>query len=411
MFCDWLPIRRQHFNFGYILTMTHPSTSNHNNRGVLLANLGSPAAPTPNDVRAYLDEFLMDPRVMDMPYPLRWFIVKRLILPKRPIQSAHAYQRIWWDEGSPLIVLTERVRAKLAAQLDMPVVTAMRYGHPSIRSGLAALLEKIDSAGEIILFPMYPHYAMSTYETLVLKTLSELEKLVGAEVTADYAAQYWLRDAVGRVQRRMFSRRVGGYTLSIVPPHYEHPAYISALANSVRANGGDFDHLLFSYHGIPERHLRKTAPRGSKCLREDCCMTREGQYSVSSDQYAVISDTQAVCYRHQVFMTTHLVAQKLNLSPRQYSVSFQSRLGRDKWLNPYTAEELVRLARAGVKRLAVITPSFTVDCLETLEEIGMEGREIFLDAGGEDFQLIPCLNDNDDWVRAMAGMVDMTLAE
>jgi len=378
-------------------------------RGVLLANLGSPASPDEADVRAYLDEFLMDPRIIDLPYPLRWFIVKRMILPKRPAQSARAYQSVWGEDGSPLISFTHRVRAKLEARLETPVVMAMRYAQPSIRAGLETLLQQVDAGGEIILLPMYPHYAMSTYETLALKTLAELEKLVGVQQTRDGRAQRWLRDVVSRTQGRAFSRQVGDYTLAIIPPHYNRADYISALAASARPvlDAGDFDHLLFSYHGVPERHLHKTAPRGSKCLRKDCCMVvnERGREEVFSDQYSVISDAQAVCYRRQVFTTTHMVARALDLRPEQYSISFQSRLGRDEWLKPYTAEELARLARAGVKRLAVITPSFTVDCLETLEEIGMEGREIFLEAGGEDFQRIPCLNDNDDWIEAMAGMI------
>jgi ferrochelatase len=368
----------------------------HFTKGVLLANLGSPASPDEADVRAYLDEFLMDSRIIDMPYPLRWIIVKRFILPKRPAESAHAYQSIWWEEGSPLIVLTERVRVKLEARLGMPVVKAMRYAQPSIRTGLETLLQQVDAGGEIILLPMYPHYAMSTYETLVLKTLAELETLAGVRQTGDRQAQRWLREAVARAQGRSFSRPVGDYTLTVIPPHYDHPDYIASLVASARGvlEAGDFDHFLFSYHGIPERHLHKTAPKGAGCLSDGCCTA-----SV---------DAHAVCYRHQVHATTRAFARAVGLHPDQYSLSFQSRLGRDEWLKPYTAEELARLARAGVKRLAVITPSFTVDCLETLEEIGMEGRDIFLEAGGEDFQLIPCLNDSDDWIEAMAGMVTQT---
>ncbi len=391
---------------------------NHiNYRGVLLANLGSPLSPTEPDVRAYLDEFLMDPRIIDLPYPLRWFIVKHTILPKRPAQSARAYQRIWSEDGSPLIAYTDRVRAKLESLLNMPVVMAMRYAQPSIRSGLASLLEQIHPGGEITLFPMYPHYAMSTYETLVLKTLTELEKLVGVKSTPDQEAQSWLRDSVRRVRWHPFFRRVGVYTLRIIPPHYDHPDYVAALVASVRStlDVSEFDHLLFSYHGIPERHLHKTAPPGSGCLTRSChiCASVTPQTAETAEvnnRYAIFSQDvpNDVCYRHQVFDTTRLTARALGLHPNQYSVTFQSRLGRDEWLKPYTAEELKRLARAGVKRLAVITPSFTVDCLETLEEIGMEGRDIFLQAGGEDFRLIPCLNDNDDWVEGMAKMITQT---
>ncbi|HID35251.1 MAG TPA: ferrochelatase [Anaerolineae bacterium] len=363
-------------------------------RGLLLANLGSPDSPSESDVRAYLDEFLMDPRIIDMPYPLRWLIVKRFILPKRPAQSAHAYQTIWWEEGSPLIVLTDRVRAKLEARLDMPVTLGMRYGNPSVRAGLEALLAQMDPGGEVILLPMYPHYAMSTYETLALKTLVELHKLMGVRGASDRAAQAWLRSVVSQANGRAFGLRVGDVTLRIIPPHYNHPGYIAALAASMKPAlaAERFDYVLFSYHGIPERHLHKTAPKGAGCLREGCCTTATAAH--------------ALCYRHQAFTTTRLAARKLGLRPDQYAIAFQSRLGRDKWLEPATADELVRLPRAGVKRLAVVAPSFTVDCLETLEEIGMAGRETFLDAGGEVFQRIPCLNDRDDWVEVMAGMVE-----
>ncbi|HEY80290.1 MAG TPA: hypothetical protein G4O05_04345, partial [Caldilineae bacterium] len=236
-------------------------------RGLLLANLGSPDSPSESDVRAYLDEFLMDPRIIDMPYPLRWLIVKRFILPKRPAQSAHAYQTIWWEEGSPLIVLTDRVRAKLEARLDMPVTLGMRYGNPSVRAGLEALLAQMDPGGEVILLPMYPHYAMSTYETLALKTLVELHKLMGVRGASDRAAQAWLRSVVSQANGRAFGLRVGDVTLRIIPPHYNHPGYIAALAASMKPAlaAERFDYVLFSYHGIPERHLHKTAPKGAGC--------------------------------------------------------------------------------------------------------------------------------------------------
>ncbi len=372
--------------------------------GLLLANLGSPASPTEEDVRVYLDEFLMDSRILDMPYPLRRLIVKRFILPKRPAQSARAYQSIWWEEGSPLIVLTERVRAKLAARLEMPVVKAMRYGQPSVRSGLETLLEQIDPGGEVILLPMYPHYAMSTYETLALKSLAELEALVGTKATGDKAATRWLREAVTRADGRAITRQVGEYTLRIIPTHYNHPDYIAALAASIRLilDAKDFDHLLFSFHGIPERHLQKTTLKVG--------LTQRRKSAKKKGEEEMDNEAQALNYRYQVWMTTHLTARALGLRPDQYSIAFQSRLGRDKWLGPATADVLARLPRAGVKRLAVVTPSFTVDCLETLEEIGMAGRETFMAAGGERFQLIPCLNDRDDWVTALAGMVEASLA-
>ncbi len=380
---------------------THPHILS-STRGLLLANLGSPAAPTEEAVRVYLDEFLMDPRVLDLPYPLRWLIVKRFILPKRPAHSARAYQRVWRREGSPLIAFTERVRAKLEARLEMPVVTAMRYGQPSVRAGLEKLLGRIEPGGEVILLPMYPHYAMSTYETLALKTLAELEKLVGVKVTDDKAATRWLRESVVAAQGdgRAIVRQVGDYTLRVIPPHYDHPDYIASLAASIRPilDADDFDHLLFSFHGIPERHLHKTTLEVGLTQRRKGAKGKEGREEVDSE-------VRALDYRHQALMTTRLTAGALGLGPDRNSLAFQSRLGRDKWLGPATADELTRLARAGVKRLAVVTPSFTVDCLETLEEMSLTGRDTFLRAGGERFQLIPCLNDRDDWVRALAGMV------
>ena len=364
-------------------------------RGVLLANLGSPDSPQEADVRVFLDEFLMDPRILDMPYPLRWLIVKAFILPKRPAQSAHAYQTIWWEQGSPLIVLTDRVRARLEAALNMPVVMGMRYGHPSVQEAMTILLEQISPGGEIILFPMYPHYAMSTYETLVLRALKGMEQVLGLKPTPDRQAQTWLRQAVIQAEGVPFSRPVGPYILTVIPPHYQHPGYIRALSESIRPylEAGAWDHLLFSYHGIPQRHLRKTAPPGSPCLQDGCCRAH------------ATATHHRLCYRHQVHATTWAVARALHLPPERYSISFQSRLGRDAWLQPFTADVLVSLARAGVKHLAVVTPSFTVDCLETLEEIGISGRETFLEAGGTSFQLIPCLNDREDWVQVMAEMV------
>ena len=371
-------------------------------RGVILANLGSPASPREEDVRVYLDEFLMDPRILDMPWPLRWLIVKRFILPKRPAQSARAYRSIWRKDGSPLIAFTERVRAKLEAHLETPVVIAMRYGQPSVCAGLEKLLERIQPGGEVILLPMYPHYAMSTYETLALKTLAEFEKLVGVKVTDDKAATRWLRESVVAAQGdgRAIVRQVGDYTLRVIPPHYDHPDYIASLAASIRPvlDADDFDYILFSFHGIPERHLQKTT------LKVGLTQRRKGAKKKGDGD--VDNKAQALDYRHQALMTMHLTARALGLDSGRYSLAFQSRLGRDKWLGPATADELTRLARAGVKRLAVVTPSFTVDCLETLEEMGIAGRETFMAAGGEHFQLIPCLNDRDDWVRALAGMVE-----
>ncbi|GAB4497135.1 MAG: ferrochelatase [Anaerolineales bacterium] len=327
------------------------------NAAVLLVNLGSPVSPAIADVRAYLREFLMDERVLDAPYPLRWLIVHGLILPFRPKKSARAYGSIWGAEGSPLVVISQRVQAALTGRVDMPVELAMRYGQPSISGAVQSLAGR--GIQKIILLPMYPHYAMSTYETVQVAVADALKGLAKPP------------------------------KLVTLPPFYNHRQYLAALAASVQPYRNQFEHLLMSYHGIPERHLRKTDPTGAHCLRSaGCCSSA--------------SAAHARCYRHQVLATSQGLAQGLGLPPESWTVAFQSRLGRDAWLQPYTEATLMALAQRGVKRLGVVCPAFTADCLETLEEIGERGREVFLHAGGEQFTLIPCLNDQPHWVAVLA---------
>jgi len=327
------------------------------NRGILLANLGSPDSPTTKDLREYLHQFLMDGRVIDVPYLVRKFIVTCMILPFRPKRSAAAYQSIWQEGGSPLIVTSRKVERLLAERLDEPIELAMRYGNPSVRSALGTLMEY--DLDEILLVPLYPHYAMSSYESSFVE----------------------VKDALQRMKSSV--------RLKIVAPFFDRPEYIGALVTSARPYlEQDFDHLLFSYHGLPERHLRKSDSTGEHCLAvSDCCH--------------VPSAAHRTCYRHQVLCTTALFAEKAQIPEHKYSVAFQSRLGMDKWLAPATAEEIPRLAEAGVRRLLVICPAFVTDCLETLEEIGIAGREAFLAAGGEYFELIPCLNDHPAWIDAL----------
>jgi ferrochelatase len=332
-------------------------------RGILLVNLGSPDSPSVADVRRYLGQFLMDGRVLDAPFAIRWFIVNLIIKPFRSSRSAEAYRSIWWDEGSPLIVLSRRAQELLRAQIDEPIELGMSYGNPSIESAVRALAcNEAQPIDEILLIPLYPHYAMSTYETVVVAVRDALQKLKS------------------------------DLPLVVQPPFFRHPAYIGALAASVREYlDREYDHLLFSYHGLPERHLRKTDPTGSHCLsRDDCC--------------TVESVAHRTCYRAQVFATTEALASAASIPDNKYSVAFQSRLGRDKWLEPATADELVRLAKEGKRKLLVICPAFVSDCLETLEEIGIQGREDFIAAGGEDLQLIPCLNDHPLWIEALRRM-------
>ncbi|MFK8282176.1 ferrochelatase [Capnocytophaga cynodegmi] len=330
-------------------------------KGVLLVNLGSPDSTKVSDVRRYLDEFLMDSRVIDLPYLLRVLIVRGIILRVRPKKSAKAYKKIWWEEGSPLIVITERLVAKLQKQVSVPVQIAMRYGNPSIEFGLQQLREK--GVTEVLLLPMYPQYAMATTETVEVLT----EKLIKTKFKE--------------------------MTLTKFPAFYNRSEYVDALAKVTKThlNGYNFDHLLFSYHGVPERHLWKTVKTDNhkKII--------EGKYCCDPK-----SDEAERCYRTHCFETTRQLVERLQLTRSQYSQAFQSRLGIDKWLEPFTSDRIVELARSGVRKLAVITPAFVADCIETLEEIEMEAGKEFLENGGEEFKMIPCLNDDDAWVYALA---------
>ena len=332
--------------------------------GILLINLGSPKSTDPKDVKTYLDEFLMDEYVIDLPYPLRYLLVKGIILNVRPKKSAEAYETIWWDEGAPLIEISKQQQAKLKDVCDLPMALAMRYAEPSIKNGLDELMAIDPSIKTVIAVPMYPHYAMATTQTVVEKT-----NMVVAEHFKDLKIHY-------------------------VPPFYDHPQYISALASSLNEHVTDkTDYLLFSYHGVPVRHLKKTDPTKKHCFKlKDCC-------------HIPNPDAHPVCYAHQVKRTTELVMNHVPLKRSQWSWAFQSRLGLDEWLKPATDAELERLAKSGVKHLAVCCPAFIADCLETLEEIGEEGKEIFLEHGGESFTLIPCLNDHDQWISTLHQLI------
>lgn len=332
--------------------------------GVLLINLGSPDSTSVPDVRKYLGEFLMDPRVIDVAWPLRTLIVRGFILPFRPRKSAEAYEQIWTPQGSPLVVTSREVQALLERRLDVPVELAMRYRLPSAEEALRRLVER--GVTHAVVVPLFPHFAMSSYETAVVH--------------------------VRECQRRV----APGLKLQTVDPYFDDPGYIDALVASATSYlSQPYDHLLFSFHGIPERHLRKSDPTGGHCLASpNCC---EGS-----------SPAHATCYRAQCFRTAKAFVEKVPV--KSWSVSFQSRLGRDPWLKPYTDFELTRFAQSGVKRLLVICPAFVSDCLETLEEIGMRGKESFEEAGGESLVQIPCLNTRPEWIEALAGIVQPKLA-
>jgi len=332
-------------------------------KGALLVNLGSPNSTSVKDVKNYLDEFLMDKRVIDIPYLVRAFVVKGIILNTRPKKSAEAYKKIWWDEGSPLIVLSERLHKKVQTQTDIPVELAMRYGNPSIKSGIQKLANK--GVTEIYLIPLYPQFAMATTETIVV------------------------------LANQIIKKHFPNIKIIDVPAFYKQPDYIEALSNSIQKHleKTQPDHLLFSYHGVPERHIKKSDVTKSHCKIDGSCCNSP-------------SAAHEFCYRHQCYETTKLVADKLNLNEDFFSTSFQSRLGRDPWLQPYTDKTIDDFAQNGVKNLAVVTPAFVSDCLETLEEIGMEAKHSFKENGGIDFSTIPCLNDDDAWVKTLASWIN-----
>ena len=329
-------------------------------KGVLLVNLGSPDSPAVGDVRRYLREFLMDRRVMDAPYFIRFFVVHFMILPFCPKDSAAAYQKIWLPEGSPLVFISKKVCETLRSRLDVPVELAMRYQNPRIEKAIDNLLEH--AVDELLLIPLFPHYAMSSFET-----------------------------AVERV-RTVLHHKAPGVKLVVQPPYFDQPNYIQALAASARETlDRGYDHLLFSFHGLPEHHLVKTDPTATHCLAaKDCCSREHPSHST--------------CYRAQCFKTVDAFVKAAGIPRDKYSVAFQSRLGRKPWLKPYTDLELPRLAKRGIKRMLVICPAFVSDCLETVEEIGMRGKEIFLQAGGESLELIPCLNEHPLWLDALKNM-------
>ncbi|UEG48983.1 ferrochelatase [Ferruginibacter lapsinanis] len=331
-------------------------------KGIILMNLGSPDSTSVKDVRKYLNEFLMDGRVIDIPYLSRLLLVRGIIVPFRAPKSAEAYKTIWTKEGSPLVVITKQLQSALQAQISEPVEIAMRYGGPTPEEAFNNLLKREPGIEEVVAVPLYPHYAMSSYETAVEHT------------------------------KEAYNKNKYSFKLSFVPPFYNNADYINALAeNMSRYLDIEYDHILFSYHGVPGRHIKKSDTTGCHCLQvENCCQTP--------------SPAHATCYRHQCFTTTSLVTKQLNIPENKYSISFQSRLGKG-WLEPFTDIRLAEMPKEGIKKLLILCPAFVSDCLETLEEIEERGKEIFINAGGESYKMIPCLNTNPMWVDTLKKMV------
>jgi ferrochelatase len=336
--------------------------------GLLLVNLGTPDAPTTSAVRRYLREFLSDPRVLDINPVGRALLLHGVILRVRPRKSAHAYQTIW-GQGvtageSPLLGWSKRLTAEVAASLGdtWRVALGMRYGNPSLASALDELQRY--PLKKLIICPLYPQYASSS-------TGSTLERVMAL-----------VKD------------------LPVVPPvvvvrdFFDDPGFIDSVTEVTREELARFtpDHVLFSFHGLPERHVRATDPTGAHCLASSGCCDR-------------MVPANHACYRAQSHVTARLVAERLGLAPGSWSIGFQSRLGRTPWIQPYTDELLGKLVERGVKRLMVVTPSFVSDCLETLEEIGIRAEEDFRKAGGEALHAVPCVNAHPRWVKALTRLV------
>lgn len=316
--------------------------------GVLLVNLGTPDAPTPTAIRRYLREFLSDPRVVELPRPLWWMILNAFILPLRPRRLAHAYQSVWTAEGSPLLAISRRQQAALQARLgeEIPVELGMRYGQPGISGALQALRER--GVERILVLPLYPQYSATTTATAFDAVFDAL-----------------------RAQRRMPALRT-------IDSYHDDEGYLAALADSVQrhwATQGRGDHLLLSFHSIPLEYFDKGDPYFCHCQK-----------------------------------TARLLAERLGLAAGHWSVSFQSRVGRARWLSPYTDEHVRALAGQGVKTLDVICPGFSADCLETLEEVALRYREDFLRAGGQAFHYIPALNDDDAHLAALQALCERHLS-
>lgn len=328
-------------------------------------NLGSPDSTAVKDVRTYLNEFLMDERVIDKPYLLRALLVKGIITPFRAPKSAEAYETIWTKEGSPLVNITRQQQQALKRIINEPVEIAMRYGNPDMQYAYNKMQQDHPDVEEVVLLPLYPHYAMSSYETAVEHAKNVHKK--------------------------------GGYKFSItfVPPFYNHPAFIDALAVSIKPYLNAGTHLLFSYHSIPEHHVTKRDPSGTHCLNSATCCTTP-------------SAAHKYCYRHQCYETTRLVVEKLGLAIDSYSVAFQSKLGRAEWLKPATTMRMEQMPREGIKNIAVVCPAFVSDCLETLEEIAVREKENFMAAGGEKYAFIPCMNEQAPWINAMKTLLEET---
>lgn len=331
--------------------------------GVLLINTGSAASTAVSDVRQYLGQFLMDDRVIDIPTWKRWLLVHGIILRTRPSVTAEAYEAIWTDRGSPLIAFSEDLRDGLREALpEMGVEIGMAYGEPSIEKGMDTLLAQ--NPDRIVVAPMFPQYASAT---------------TGAVLSRSYTYA---------------TSKIDVPSISVVPPYYVEEGFLESWQAVAAPVLNEFqpDHVLLSYHGLPERQVYKADASGQHCLKQSGCCDVE-------------TPSNKNCYRRQCMATSKELITRLGLEEGKYSLTFQSRLGKEPWLEPATDITIEQLAKQGVKRLAILSPAFTADCLETLEEIGMAGKELFMEHGGEDFTLVPSLNAHPKWVESFAKLI------
>jgi protoporphyrin/coproporphyrin ferrochelatase len=330
--------------------------------GVLLVNLGTPDTPSTPDVRKYLREFLLDPRVIDINPVGRYALVNGIIAPFRAPKSAKVYQQLWTDRGSPLMYHGRDLQAKLQAALgdDYHVAFGMRYQSPSIKSALDELREK--SVSRIIVVPLFPQYASAT-------TGSVQDKVM------EIVKEWWIIPSI-----------------NFISTYCDDPGFINAFAELGKKYMAedDYDHVVFSYHGVPERQILKGSDHGY-CKLGACCNS--------------YNKRNRYCYRAACFQTSRLLAAELGLNEDQYTVAFQSRLGKDPWLQPYTDEVLKTMPAKGIKKVLAFSPAFVADCLETTIEVGEEFREEFEHAGGEKWVLVESLNSSDTWVEALKNMV------
>ena len=331
------------------------------NEGVLLINLGSPKELSKKSVRQYLRVFLSDDNVVDLPKFFQQFILRLFILPFRPKNTLEAYEKIWTKEGSPLIISTESIANKLTEKTGWNVEYAMRYEEPSIEKALHKFKKK--EINKIYVISLYPHNAMATTVTTELETRN-----VAMNVSNDFE-------------------------LIFTKPFFDNEEYINAMVNSIRpyVENKSYDKIIFSYHGIPKRQAKKTDETGEHCFSTSNCCEIE-------------NDGSKDCYRSHTRIASDLTAKKLGLKDDQWEIAYQSRIGPG-WLTPFTDKRLAKLPEEGIDNIAILCPSFISDCLETLEEIDIRGRETFLKAGGKNMTYIPCLNDSEDTINLLENLV------